>query len=274
MNYGFAFDTRATMAASAARRVGSAVPAAFSADEGPAPQKPQQPQEPQPGRPVNACPLRVSQPQEPQEPQEPQSLTCNLDRSINTHYLTIGYADHRAAYEQPAVPAVLAVVDRLNPQELRVQWTDQVLTRSGAFLDDEPIDADAIEERAAIVEYDGGIPRAWAEGFARLHPDRPPADVPAHRWRCFIDDVGLFLDSPFCQVAGALGWTAFDLFGADRDRPFARIDQLGLLWLLNGSRLVMLTDGAATIERRSGARQTWRRTPTGEGQVLAWELSS
>jgi hypothetical protein len=36
-----------------------------------------------------------------------------------------------------------------------------------------------------------------------------------HRWRRFIDDVGLFLDSPFCAVAAAFGWTAFDLFGAE-----------------------------------------------------------
>jgi hypothetical protein len=130
------------------------------------------------------------------------------------------------------------------------------------------------EERAAIVEYDGGISRAWAEGFARLDPDRPPSDVLPSRWRHFVDDVGLFLDSPFCAVAAALGWTSFDLFGSDRERPFARIDQLGLLWLLNGDRLDMLTDDAATIVRRSGARQTWRRTTTGPGRVLAWELES
>src|SRR5215472_16428621 len=36
---------------------------------------------------------------------------------------------------------------------------------------------EAEEERAAIVEYDGNITHAWAEGFARLHPDRPPGDV-------------------------------------------------------------------------------------------------
>src|SRR5262245_59093692 len=46
---------------------------------------------------------------------------------------------------------------------------------------------EAEEERAAIAEYDGGIPRAWAEGFARLDPDGPPADVPLRRWRTFVD---------------------------------------------------------------------------------------
>ena len=38
---------------------------------------------------------------------------------------------------------------------------------------------DAEEERAAIAEYHADIPRAWAEGFARLHPDHPPGAVEA-----------------------------------------------------------------------------------------------
>jgi hypothetical protein len=41
---------------------------------------------------------------------------------------------------------------------------------------------EAEEERAAIVEHDGKIPCEWAEGFARLDPDRPPVDVPLKRW--------------------------------------------------------------------------------------------
>ena len=41
---------------------------------------------------------------------------------------------------------------------------------------------DAQEERAAIVEYDGGALRAWAEGFTRLDPNNPPGAVPLRRW--------------------------------------------------------------------------------------------
>jgi hypothetical protein len=129
-------------------------------------------------------------------------------------------------------------------------------------------------KRAAIVEHSGRIPCAWAEGFARLDPDRPPADAPARRWVRFIDDIGLFLDSPFCAVAAALGWTALDLFGADRDRPFARIDQKGLLWLLNGKKLVALTEDTATMQTQTGARQILRRKPAEPGQVLPWESPS
>ena len=93
------------------------------------------------------------------------------------------------------------------------------------------------------------------------------------RWLQFVDYVGRFLDSPFCAVAAALGWGPYDLFGCDRDRPFARIDQAGLLRLLNGDRLIALTENTATIETRTGARQTYRRKSSEPGRVLAWELA-
>jgi hypothetical protein len=130
----------------------------------------------------------------------------------------------------------------------------------------------AEDERAAAVEYDGGITREWAEGFARLDPDRPPGDVPPSRWLRFVDDVGLFLDSPLCAVAAALGWGPLDLFGCDRDRPLERIDQAGLLWLLNGDKLIALDRHKAVIEKHTGARQTYRRKPVAVGDVVfPWE---
>jgi hypothetical protein len=80
---------------------------------------------------------------------------------------------------------------------------------------DKPTTSGIFQKISRRSRANGGVPRAWAEGFARLDPDRPPVDVPPHRWRRFIDDVGLFLDSPFCAVAAAFGWTAFDLFVAE-----------------------------------------------------------
>jgi hypothetical protein len=132
---------------------------------------------------------------------------------------------------------------------------------------------DAEQERAAIVQFDGNIPRAWAEGFVRLYPDRPPGEVPARRWLRFVDDVGLFLDSPFCARAAALGWGPYDLFGCDRDRPFARIDYLGLLWLLDGGRIIALTANTAIIKTSNGSIRTYRRRTRNEpSRLLAWEL--
>jgi hypothetical protein len=110
-------------------------------------------------------------------------------------------------------------------------------------------------------------------GFARLDRDRPPGDVPPRRWQRFVDDVGLFVDSPFCTVAAALGWGALDLFGCDCDRPFARIDQAGLLLLLAGNKLIALSENTATIGMPTGAQQTYRRKAGEPGRVLAWELA-
>jgi hypothetical protein len=127
------------------------------------------------------------------------------------------------------------------------------------------------EERAAIVEHDSNIPRAWAEGFAQLDPDFPPAGVPLKRWRRFVDDVGLFLDH-WAAKAAALGWGPADLFGAHTTRPVARVDCMGLLWLVNGARVVALTGNTAIIET-SGDRQSYRRKSQIEGRVMAWELA-
>jgi hypothetical protein len=133
------------------------------------------------------------------------------------------------------------------------------------------IEGETEAEHAVIIEHGPGVPRAWAVGFDRLDPDQPPGDVPARHWQRFVDDVGSFLDSPFCAAAEELGWGPFELFGCDRDRPFARIDRAGLLWLLNGQRLVALSENTATIETRAGARQTYRRKPGETGRVLAWD---
>lgn len=117
-----------------------------------------------------------------------------------------------------------------------------------------------------------GIPQAWVDGVTQLHPARPPADVPPGRWRRLLDDIARFIDSDFAASAAALGWDPIDLFGCDAERPNARLDKAGLLWMLGAGRLVALTANTATIEFPSGSRQIWRRRSSGPGRVLAWEL--
>ena len=68
------------------------------------------------------------------------------------------------------------------------------------------------EERAAIVEHDGGAPREWAEGFARLDAATPPKGFDLGRWRQLIDDGGRFLDR-WALTAAECGWSATDVFG-------------------------------------------------------------
>jgi hypothetical protein len=81
------------------------------------------------------------------------------------------------------------------------------------------------------------------------------------------------IDAGWAEKAAALGRGPLDLFGCDRDRPFARLDHAGLLWLLNGDKLIALSQNTVTIETRTGARQTYGRRPVAVGEVvLAWEL--
>ena len=117
------------------------------------------------------------------------------------------------------------------------------------------------------------IPEAWVDGVAQLHPARPPADVPPGRWRRLLADIVRFIDSDFAASATALGWDPIDLFGCDAERPYARLDQAGLLWMLGAGRLVALTANTATIEFPTGSRQIWRRRSSGPGRVLAWQLA-
>ena len=86
------------------------------------------------------------------------------------------------------------------------------------------------------------------------------------------EDAYHFLRDHAARARG-LGWTALDLFGAHRERPWVRFDCMGLVPLLNGAKVVALSDTEAVIEKPSGARVTWRR----RGQVpdetcLVWDL--
>jgi hypothetical protein len=133
---------------------------------------------------------------------------------------------------------------------------------------------DEHEERAAIVEHDGRAPPDWAEGFTRLDQTKAPADISPRRWLRFIDDCGHFLDDGWAARAAALGWGPLHLFGCDRKRPFARLDHRGLLWEINGGRLIVLYRDGAIIETPRGDRTRYRRQAPKVGQVvLAWELS-
>jgi len=98
----------------------------------------------------------------------------------------------------------------------------------------------------------------WLNQVTAFDPDHPPGDVPPRRWQTFLEDARRFLQDGWGDKATALGWTAAALFGCDTECPFARIDKAGLLWLVNGDRVVALTSITAVIETKTGARQTYR----------------
>jgi hypothetical protein len=153
-----------------------------------------------------------------------------------------------------------------------VDQTGQVDRLVSAFSSQEETVHKLNIENAPIVEIEFRLAQGWVEAFARLDYARPPGDVPLRRWMQLIDDIARLLDGEFIHKAARLGWTALDLFGCDPEKPFARIDQQGLCWLLAGNRLIDLSESGAIIKTWTGARQTWNRKSREPGRVLPWDL--
>jgi hypothetical protein len=81
---------------------------------------------------------------------------------------------------------------------------------------------------------------------------RVPKEVPAHRWRQFISDCHKFLlaEENWAERAAGHRWNDLELFGCCR-RPLERLGNAGLLWAINGGRLIELRRDWAVIERAS-----------------------
>jgi hypothetical protein len=132
---------------------------------------------------------------------------------------------------------------------------------------DEPA---AREERAAIVEFEGGASRPWAEEFAKLCCMARPPMISEDRWQRAIDDGGRFLDR-WGAEAERLGWQAADVFDASPTAPAARYDLAGLALLVDGAEVVGIDADSAMIRRRTGTVLRWRRCSR-PGAMPLWEL--
>jgi len=128
------------------------------------------------------------------------------------------------------------------------------------------------EERAALIEYGAGVPRHWAEPFARLNCMPCPAAFALKQWAAIINDGGIFIDR-WAEEAERLGWTAEEVFGVGRDAPDARHDLKGLLLQINGWEVIAIDAGKATVKNpKTGSTQSiYRKTDAG-GRALLWEL--
>jgi hypothetical protein len=134
--------------------------------------------------------------------------------------------------------------------------------------------SDDLDERAAIIEYGAGVPRAWAEGFAALCAMSAPNGFSPERWQRIIDATGTFLDR-WAAEAVAAGWSDLDIFGCDPDRPDARFDCMGLVLLLDRREIVSIDEhGADLIACPDRARQRYRRRPLPGDTVSLWDLVS
>ena len=130
------------------------------------------------------------------------------------------------------------------------------------------------EIMVALAAMSFEAPQEWQDGVSRLRGMSTPETVTIDSWAAFLASCDSFMAGPWPGKAASMGWDAHHLFGCDGLRPAARVDRLGLLWLLRGGRIVALTSESAVIEMPSMSRLTYRVKPIREpGDVLAWELS-
>jgi hypothetical protein len=119
----------------------------------------------------------------------------------------------------------------------------------------------------------GRIPPHWVDGIARLESHQVPKEVPAHRWRQFINDCHTFLlaKENWAERAAGHGWNDLELFGCC-PRPLERLGNAGLLWAINGGRLVELRRDWAVIERASDRSRHvhQRERPKAANITLPW----
>ena len=154
---------------------------------------------------------------------------------------------------------------------LRIKSVRAGFGTNGGWRWELPCDRDGARQP---VRAERCIPVDWVDGVERLNYFRPPTDVPSHRWRQFVSDCHSFLNSSenWAERAAELGWDARALFGCHRNYPLTHLGSAGLLWAINGGKLVELHRDWAVIELPVNRQRNFNRRDIAAGKVtLPWD---
>ena len=182
---------------------------------------------------------------------------------------------------------------------------------SSATVGVEHLEYGDIEERAAIVQFDGDLPpddeelaspirdtsesrpaiaaptpeeiaADWSQAFGmpvkrvegyQAMAGNNPGSILARRWSGLMVAVAVIFRR-WARQTIALGWDELDLIGAHPRYPVQRIDHQGLCWFIgHDTELLALTNTAARFREPSGAVQSVSRKPIKEpGDARIWDL--
>ena len=165
----------------------------------------------------------------------------------------LALARKRLALSHGTVPSAIPVGQTPDDGADRTLGTNGTVG-TGGTSEGEAIDADAIEERAALAA--DRVPAGYLDAWACLQCQRP-FSVDLDAWRRAIDDAGLFLDG-WGAHAAAMQWSAGEVFDVPRAGRTG-----GLVWQLMGDCVkalgadrVRLSDGRLIeIQRFRGVRK-------------------
>jgi len=160
------------------------------------------------------------------------------------------------------------------------RWVQHPVRRFlAATLDGFVNDLDAVFEAKFMLPWSFSEEAAAEKHMAQLqHNNRAVADS--------LEEAGdrLFTFTGFPPTSGGpsdswatkaaeLGWTDFDLFGADSIHPQIAWLNSGLLWSLPNHTIADLRADRATLQTPNGSPQTFYRTPHPRARTLLWEIS-
>ncbi len=124
---------------------------------------------------------------------------------------------------------------------------------------------------ADLIASPDGVPAEWVQGVADLLAMPPHPHWTEPGWETVQQDALAFLRGWAAQ-AHRLGWNARDLFSVHASAPHARLDGMGLVPLLGGRAVALITDDSAGISAESGGTLTYRRRKAWPpGCCLIWE---
>jgi hypothetical protein len=138
------------------------------------------------------------------------------------------------------------------------------------------LDLAAIEERAAIAEFDGGLSRPLAEALAWMEVCPPPPRTPPGRWQEVQYSFAMLLATGAASKALAARWTPQELCGVSSRRPHDHPDQAGLIWSMRPGDTITDVRRAGCIIAYGTVRHLWKRVPLPAEPSLCmpWELTA
>jgi hypothetical protein len=167
-----------------------------------------------------------------------------------------------------------------------VPFVPSVLTSK----DPSPDHLDAYEERAAIIEFDAGLPRQEAETLAAQEQGHANADslhgATVARWATEIDRLSklqavspdgaealkraqAFISEGWALQAARLGWDEVQLFGISPAAPWRRYDRKGVAF---GGAVQAVTESCVVYV--GGQRRFKANVNNDGGAVPIWEMAA
>lgn len=180
--------------------------------------------------------------------------------------------NHETAYLKALAIQVLERNRQCNKDETGVKKTVSSHEISDIPMKQNFIASDDWLERAAMIEHEAGIPREWAEAFARVcHMEKPEA-LSKEGWQRVMDNTGRLLDGHINDLIG-YGWDRVDVFGCHPKAPERRLDSKGLLLSLQSTEaLAVIDERAIALRKPSGSVLYYTKRPDSRETVMIWEL--